>query len=120
AGRAEELEGQQRAQGATGRDHLRAGEAGPAQDPVEGDRGQAGGEEEEAAELGAERAGGEVELADVGDVGGRGTGPWRALLVEPPGQAGEALGLEEDRDGGRAEGLPLVAEGTADVVDGEV
>jgi hypothetical protein len=120
AGGTEELEGQQGAQGATGRDHLRTGEARPVEDAVEGDRRQAGEEEEHAAALGAEGARGEVELADVGDVGGRGARAGRALLVEPPGQAGVALGLEEGRDGGRAEGVAFVAEGGAAVVEGEV
>ena len=120
AGGAEELEGQQGAEGATGRDHLRAGEAGPAEEAVQRDGRQAGEEEEHPTELGTEGARRQVQLPDIGDSGGGGAGAGRALLVEPPGEAGEALGLEEDRDSGGAEGLALIAEGGADVVDGEV
>src|SRR5581483_1136232 len=77
-------------------------------------------EEEQPAKLSAKRTGGEVELPHIGDIGGGRTGSGRPLVVEPPGETGEALGLEEDGDGGGTEGVAFVVEGAADVVDGEV
>ena len=53
-----------------------------------------------------------LELANVSDVGGRGAGPRRALLVETAGQTDEALGRQEGGHGGRAERVPLIAEGS--------
>ena len=65
-----------------GRDHLRSGEARLREDAVQvGERGQVGQEQEQAAELGAEVPRGQVELADVGDVGRDGAGPVGPLVV---------------------------------------
>ncbi|HLJ93646.1 MAG TPA: hypothetical protein VKU02_10700 [Gemmataceae bacterium] len=59
-------------------------------------------------------------MAHIRDVRSRGAGARRALLVEPPGQAGEAFDLQKDRNGSGAEGVSVVAQALADVVDGEV
>ena len=117
---AEELQGQQRPHGAGGRDHLRAGESGPREELVQVGGRQPGEEEEQAAELGAEVARRQVELADIGDIGGHGPGLVGPLVVAPPRQLGEALLLEDRGDGRRAERLAVAGQGAADVVDGEV
>ena len=114
---AEELQGQQRPQGAAGGDHLRSGEPAPREDAVEGDRGEHRQEEEQAAELGAERLRAQIELPDIGDIGrGRPRAGW-ALVVSPARQAGEAFVLEDLGDGDRAEGVSFVGQIAADVVD---
>ena len=120
AGRPEELQGQQRPQGAAGGDHLGAGEARVAEDAVQGDGGQGGQEEEQAAELGGERPGTQVELSNIGDLGGGRPWPGRSLVVGPARQASEALLPEDPGDGDRAERISLVGQVAADVVDGEV
>ena len=117
---AEELQRQQRPHGARGRDHLRAGESGPREELVQVGGDQPGEEQEQAAELGAEVARRQVELADVGHIGHDGAGLVGPLVVEPSRQLGEALLLQDRGDGRRAERLAVAGEGAADVVDGEV
>ena len=87
----------------------RFAQAGAAEQLVERDRRQTGEEEEQSAELSAERTGREIELANVSDVGGRGAGPRRAFFVEAAGQADEALG-------GQAGGLSRLKSCVADIV----
>ncbi len=106
--------------GASGRDHLRAGEAAPRQELVQVGGDQPGEEQEQAAELGAEVARRQVELADVGHLGDDGARLVGPLVVDPPRQLGEALLLEDRGDGRRAERLAVAGQGAADVVDGEV
>ena len=118
--RPEELQGQERSEGAAGRDHLRSGESRLSEDAVEGDRGQHGQEEEQAAELGLERSRAQVKLPDIGDIGrGRPRARW-AFIVGPARQACESFVLEDLGDGDRAEGMSFVGQIAADVVDGEV
>ena len=117
---AEELQGQQRSHGTGGGDHVRSGEAAARQDPVQVGRDQVGQEQEQSAELGVERARCQVELADIGDIGGDGTGLIGSLLVAASRQFGEALFLEDRGDRRRAERLAVAGQGAADVVDGEV
>ena len=94
---AEELEGQQRPHGAAGGDHLRAGEAGLLQQPIQPAADQVAQKQEQAAELRAERLFAQVELADVGNIGGNGPGRRGAFLVAAAWQPGEALELEDLR-----------------------
>jgi len=117
---AEELQGQQRPQGRGGGDHGRSGEAAARQDPVQVGRDQVGQEQEQAAELGVQGAGCQIELTDIGHLGGDGTGAIGPLVVAASRQFGEALFLEDRGDGRRAERLALAGQGAADVVDGEV
>ena len=118
--RPEQLQGQERSQSAAGWDHLRSGESRSLEDAIEGDRGQNGQEEEQAAELGLKRARAEVKLPDIGDIGcGRPRARW-AFVVGPARQASESFVLEDLGDGDRAEGMSLVGQIAADVVDGEV
>ena len=118
--RPEELQGQERSHGGAGWDHLRSGESRLPEDAIEGDRGQHRQEEEQAAEFGSERLRAQVELPDIGDVGrGRPRAGW-ALVVGPARQPSESFVLEDLCDGDRAEGMSLVGQVTADVVDGEV
>ena len=66
----EQLERQQRQQGAGGGDHLRAGIPGRGDEAIEAEAGQEWQEEEDAHETRVERAaGGEVQLPGVGDFG---------------------------------------------------
>jgi len=66
----EQLERQQRQQGAGGGDHPRAGIPGRGDEAIEAETGQEWQEEEDAHETRVERAaGGEVQLAGVGDLG---------------------------------------------------
>lgn len=120
AGRPEGLQRQQRPQGAAGRDHLGTGEARVAEDAVQGDGGQGGQEEEQAAELGGERPGTQVESSDIGDFGGGRPRAGRSLVVGPARQTSEAFLPEDLGDGDRAERMSLVGQVAADVVDGEV
>ena len=117
---AEELQSQQGPYGARGRDHLRSGESALSEDLVQVTRDQAGEEQEEAAELGAEVAGRQVEPADVGRIGDDRTRLVGSLVVAAPGQFGEALFLQDCSDGRRAQRFAVAVEGAADVVDGEV
>ena len=118
---AEELQGEQGAEGAARRD-----DAGgrrvvlQRRDAVERDRGQGREEQEQPAEAGAQLPRGQVELPDVGGVGRGGPGSRRALVVGALGEAGEPFGLEDVGDGDRAERAPLVVQRAADVVDREV
>src|SRR4051812_36109828 len=66
----EQLECQQRQQGAGGGDHLRAGIPGRGDEAIEAETGQERQEEEDAHEARVERAaGGQVQLPGVGDLG---------------------------------------------------
>ncbi len=105
---------------ARGRDHLRAGETAPREERVQVGRDQPRQEQEQAAELGAEVARCQVELADVGHFGHDGTGLVGPLVVGASRQLGEALFLQDRGDRRRAERLAVAGEGAADVVDGEV
>jgi hypothetical protein len=90
------------------------------EDAIEGNRGQHGQEEEQAAELGLKRARAQVKLPDIGDIGsGRPRARW-AFVVGPARQASESFVLEDLGNGDRAEGMSLVGQIAADVVDGEV
>ena len=62
----------------------------------------------------------QVESSDIGDLGGRRPRAGRSFVVGPARQASEALLLEDLGDGDRAERMPLVGQGAADVIDGEV
>src|SRR3954454_25238238 len=80
--RTEELQGQERAEGMAGGEHLRSWHVGLVEDAVEGQRRQGGQEEEQAAELGVQWPGAEVEPAGVGDVGGARAGArWPFVVV---------------------------------------
>ena len=57
--------------------------------------GQHRQEEEQAAELGAERRGAEVELPDIGDIGDGGPRAGGTFVIGPARQAGEAFLLED-------------------------
>ena len=118
--RPEELQGQEGAEGAAGWDHLRSGESRRTEDAIERDRGEHGQEEEQAAELGLERLRAQIKLPDIGDIGcGWPRAGW-AFVVGPARQASESFVLENLGDGDRAEGMSLVGQIAADVVDGEV
>jgi hypothetical protein len=118
--RPEELQRQERAQGAAGRDHLRSGEPRGPEDAVQGDGGEGRQEEEQAAELGRERPGIQVELPHIGDLGRRRPRAGRSLVIGPARQASEPFILEDPGDGDRAERMPLVSQVAADVIDREV
>ena len=77
------------------------------QDPVQGDRGEHGQEEEQAAELGPERRRAQIELPDIGDIGrGRPRAGWTFVVV-PAWQASESFVLEDLRDGDGTERIAL-------------
>ena len=117
---ARELQGQQRPHRTASGDHLRARETRVSEDPVQGDGGQHWQEEEQAAELGAERRGAEVELPDIGDIGNGGPRTDGTFVIGPAWQASEAFLLEDMRDGDRAERVALVGQVAADIVDRQV
>ncbi len=120
AGVAEQLERQQGSHGVPGRDHLRARQAGPADQRIEADARQPGQEEKQAAEPRAKATGRQVEFADIGHRRHRGPGPGRPFVVASSGQSGEALLPQMDADHGRADAVALLGQGLGDVVDGEV
>ena len=62
----------------------------------------------------------EVELSDIGDIGGRRPRAGLAFVVGPARQASEPLVPEDLGDGDRAERMPLMGQVAADVIDGEV
>ena len=117
---AEELQGQERPQGARGRDHRGSGEPILLQQGIQLGRDQVGQEEEQAAEVGVDSSRCQVELADVGHIGHDGMKSLRSFVVPTTGQFGEALWLQDRRHRGRAERLTVAGEGTADIVDGAV
>ena len=117
---AEELQGQERPEGAGRRDHLRAGETRPRQEGVQPGVNQPGEEEEQAAELGAEVARRQVKAADVGHVGDDRAGLVGPFVVGASRQLGEALVLEDRGDRRRTERLSVAGQGAADIMDREV
>ena len=117
---ADELEGQEGADGLLGGDRGRAGEIGPAEDVGQADVAHQRDEEPEAAEPGSEGARLQAQGADVRHGGRLGAGGLGPFLVEAPGQAREALLAEEDREGVDADVVPGGGQLAADVVDGEV
>ena len=100
---APQLEGEQGAEGAAGRDHRAARQAVLAEHVVEPDPGEVAGKQEQAAELGAQAAGGQVQGAVVGDGGVHGSGSGGALCRRAPPQLGQAGALEHARDSGGAD-----------------
>ena len=117
---AEELRGQERPDGAGGRDHRGAGESTAAEEPFQFGGGQPGEEEEQAAELDVDEAWRQVELTDVGHLGDDRTRLVGPFVVESPRQLGEALPHQDRGDGRRAERFAIPGQCAADVVDGEV
>ena len=116
---APELEGEQGEGGAVGGDAVGAGEAGLLDERGEVELDEGGQEEEEAAEGGAEGAGGEV----AGVAGGEGAG--EDLGGEDLGggaarEAGQAGLVEDFGDGGDAGGGVLAIELLGDLGSGEV
>ena len=112
---APQLEGEQGAQGAAGGDQLGAGQVGS--EAVEIEAGKVGGEQEQAAEGGAEAARGEVEGAAVGERGLQHGGLLLGGAAGELGQAGRAQDLVDKAD---AVGQVFAAQAGGDVVDGEV
>ncbi len=100
---APQLEGEQGAEGAAGRDHRAARQAVLAEHVVEPDPGEVAGKQEQATELGAQAAGGQVQGALVGDGGVHGSGSGGALCRRAPPQLGQASALEHARDSGGAD-----------------
>jgi len=117
---ADELEGQQGAQGLLGGDHGRAGQVGLAQDLGQANSVQERHEEKEPTQACAERAGFQTQGAHIGDGGRFGAQRRRPFLVEASGQAGEAFFAQEHAEGVDADGVPGVGEFALDVVDGQV
>ncbi len=100
---APQLEGEQGAEGAAGRDHRAARQAVLAEHVVEPDPGEVAGKQEQATELGAQAAGGQVQGALVGDGGVHGSGSGGALCRRAPPQLGQASALEHARDSSGAD-----------------
>ncbi len=117
---ADQLQGQEGADGLLGGDRDRAGEIGPAEDLGQADVAHQRDEEPEAAEPGAEGARLEAQGADIGHGGRFGPGGPGPLLIEAAGQAREALLAEEGRQGIDADMVAGDGQLAADVVDGEV
>ena len=101
--RPEELQGQERPHGTAGGNHLRSGETRVLEDAVQGDRGQHRQEEEQAAELACRTTRAQVELPDIGDIGGGRPRTGGTFVIGPAWQASESFVLEDLRDGDRAE-----------------
>ena len=120
ASRAIQFKSQQGAHGVRGGDLLGAGELALLQDTVPGHGAQVGHEQEQAAKLGAELAGGQVQQAGIGDRGGFRMGVGGPLFIGPSWQAGKTFFLEDVGDGNRAEPMTLLLQEPADVVNGEV
>ena len=110
---APELESEQGAQGAAGGDVLGAGQG--VGEAVDVEPGQVGGEQEQAAEVGAEAPGSEIEGAAVGVGSQQDDG---ALLGPAAGQLGQAGRVQDLVDEADAGGQAVVAELGGDVVDG--
>ena len=106
---APQLEREQGAQGVAGGDHAASRQAAVGGEGVDADPGEIGGEQEQAAEVGAQAPGREVERAPVGDGGGLGLNGPAALVGRAPPQLGQP-GLPDDpRHGGLADRDPLLA-----------
>ena len=87
----EELERQQRTDGAGGGDLLGAGEAGAGEDARQIAGGQIGQEQEQPGELGAELARGQVQPPHVRRIGGHRPHAVGAFLVTPARQPREPI-----------------------------
>jgi len=116
----EEFQPQQGAHGASGGDHLRAGETDLCHDPIEGNRSQHGEEEKQAAELRLDPPRAEVEFADIGDLRRDGACAQRSLVIATPRKPCEAFFLQDFCDSHRAERMAILCQRPADVIDREV
>ena len=104
---APQLEGEQRADGAAGGDHGAARQAVRGEEAVEVEAGEVGGEQEQAAEVGAQAPWREIERAPVGDRRRLGAGG-AALLGGAPPELREPGPAQDPGDGGGADRQALV------------
>jgi hypothetical protein len=103
-----------------GRNLVRTGETGAAQEAIERARDQVGHKQEQTAKLGAELPWSEIQFPDVGAVGtDRSRAGW-PLLIQAAGQSRKTFTLEDLVDGHGAEGLSVTPEGLTDLVDGKI
>ena len=117
---ADQLEGQEGADGRLGGARDRAGEIRLAEDLGQADVAPQRDEEPQAAEPGPEGARLQAPGADVRHGGRLGPGGLGPFLIEAPGQTREARLAEEGREGIDAEVVPGGGPLAAEVVDGEV
>lgn len=96
------------------------GQARLADQAVERQLSERGQEQKEAAELGMQGAGLEVEFPNVGHGGDGGARTGRPFVVGAAGQFGEAFFLKNLGDGSGGQRLAGLVQGPADVIDGEV
>ena len=115
-----ELQGQRSPHGMTGGNHLRARQPGVLCYSVDVEPDQIRQEQKESAAGRREPARRQRKVPDVGHRLDRRPRTIRALFVQAPGQRGETLGLQYLADGRRTQGLLLLLEGFADLVDGVV
>lgn len=121
AGVAEKFQCQKRAHRMPGRDHLRTGKTGLFHDLIEGEGGQVGKKEKQAAELRAESPRLKVKLLHIGYRGRLGFRPCGgAFLIPTTGQAGEAFLLKNHSHPRRAQLLIEGLQGLADVINREI
>lgn len=117
---ADQLEGQESADGLLGRDRGRTGEIGLAEDLGQADVAHQRYEEPEAAEPSPEGARLGAQHPDVGHGRRLGPGGLGPFLIEASGQACEALLAEEDRKGIDTDVMPRIGQLASDVVDGQI
>ena len=100
--------------------HLRAGQPGGVSHLLQSQAHQVGHEQEQSPAARGEAPRGEIERARVGRRLHGGTWQFGALLVEPPGQSGEAELAQDLTHGGCAQRGALLFERFGDLVDGVI
>ena len=109
AGGAEEFQPQQRAHRTACGNHLRAGQVGLGHDAVERDRRQPRQEQEQAAKMGLDVPGCQVELAHVGRIGQDGACRGGTLIIASPRESCKPFLLQQQRDRHGTEGMSSLA-----------
>jgi hypothetical protein len=112
-----EFEGKAGAQGVSGRDHPRSGQASGGGQMLDVELDQVRDKEKKASKTGTEPAGRQREGSHISNRFYGGSGILRSLVVQTPWQRSEAFFMEDLTDSSRTETDAAILEDFADLVD---